>query len=66
MVSIAKKISDTDAFALKQEFNSKLFYAGEKTIWCKNKAELHNVSVTYILHIVHSTRRKYLPSIEDE
>ena len=60
------KISDADAMALKQEYNSKLFYAGEKTIWCKNKARLHDVSFAYITDIIHGYRRKYLPSIEDE
>jgi hypothetical protein len=60
------KISDVDALALKHEYNSRLFYAGEKTIWCKDKAKLHNVSLFTITCIIHGYRRKYLPTLEDE
>ena len=60
------KISDVDALKLISEYNSKLFYAGEKTIWYNNKAILYNVSSTNIKHIIHGYRRKYLPTLEDE
>jgi hypothetical protein len=64
--SISHKISDEDALKLIYEFNSKLFYAGEKTIWYNNKAKLYDVSVTAIASIVCRLTRKYLIVVEDE
>ena len=64
--SISHKISDEDALKLIHEYNYKLFYAGEKTIWYKEKAELYGVSRTAITNIILRLTRKYLLVVEDE
>ena len=60
------KISDDDAFKLITEFNARLFYAGEKSIWYKNKAKIYGVSRTAILNIIQRHTRKYLPVVDEE
>jgi len=63
---ITDKISDDDALKLITEFNSRLFYAGEKTIWYKNKAKLYGISKTAIVNIIQRHTRKYLPVVDEE
>jgi len=60
------KISDAEALKLITEYNSRLFYAGEKTIWYKEKAELYGVSRTVITSIILRHTRKYLPVVDEE
>jgi hypothetical protein len=63
---IKHKISDDEALKLITEYNSRLFYAGEKTIWYKEKADLYGVSITAITNIILRLTRKYLPVVDEE
>jgi hypothetical protein len=60
------KISDAEALKLITEFNARLFYAGEKSIWYKNKAKLYGVSRTAITSIILRHTRKYLVVVDEE
>jgi hypothetical protein len=57
-------LSDEIAIKLIKEYDDKLFYSGEKTVWYKTKAIMHNVSICYIVNLMYSNREKYLVSIE--
>jgi hypothetical protein len=57
-------ISDEIAVRLINEYESKLFWAGEKTIWYKTKATMYNVSTTSIVNLMYNRRGKYLVPLE--